>query len=240
MKNIPSRISRRTTLLVLAASCVALFGGAFSAKADDIFSTDFSKGSFDTLGWVADGSWSIKDFGAGNPTLENNPGPVAVFAANGTTEGTLTKKFDTLDHPSSLSLTFDAGYGWGAKDHSQSLQVLLLDSDGNGYDFRIARAKATWGAQWGLVTKYVPDTKTNWAGTEIDATQKAIHDGGGLRTFTVTRDANGNWSFSGVGLTGGPLLFGDATTKTFSQVVLRGDPNNDELAYGKIKLEATK
>jgi len=233
-------LSRKSLFLLTLAACLGLFAGLSTARADDVFSTDFSRDTFDSKGWTADGNWVIKDFGAGNPGLANNPGPVADFAAGTKTAGTLTKKFEAIANPSSLTLTYTAGFGWGTKDHSQTIDVMLLDDDGTGYIFHVARAKATWGAQWGYVTKGVPQDKMTWAASVIDATQPAVHDGGGLRTFTITRDASGNWSFNGDGWTGGPLQFGDATTTTFSKVVLRGDVNTDEVVFGKVKLEAAK
>jgi hypothetical protein len=117
---------------------------------------------------------------------------------------------------------------------------MLLDADGNGYIFDIHRAKATWGAQWAGVAKYLAPDPMHWAPAEIDTTQDSIMTGTGLRTFTITRDAKGAWTFNGAGWTGGPLAFTDATTTSFSQVVLQGQPNSDEVVFGKVKLEAAK
>ncbi|RYX83388.1 glycosyl hydrolase family protein [bacterium] len=79
-----------------------------------------------------------------------------------------------------------------------------------------------------------------WAASEVDATQPAVIDGGGLRTFTITRDGAGKWSFNSDEWKGGPVTFTDNTTTTFTQVVLCGSPNTDDLLYGKIKLESDK
>ena len=230
--------ARKAFFLRILVSCLFALAAIPSAKAGEIFSSDFSKGTFAALGWEAKGDWSIADFGADKPDLAKNPGPVAKFAANGQTVGTLTKKFDTITNPTSLKLTFDAGYGWGAATHSQVLQVMLVDADGNGYIFDIHRANATWGAQWAVVTKYGYNDPMTWAPDAVDTTQASVMDGAGLRTFTITRDASSKWTFNGAGWTGGPVTFTDTTTKVFSQVVLRGIPNTDDLAFGKVKLEA--
>lgn len=234
-------ICNHSTLKKLAILAVAL-GVAWtsSVQADVIFDTDFSKDTFEALGWDAKGDWTMADYGAAKPDLEKNPGPVAKFAANGTSTGALTKKFTAVTNPSSLTLTFDAGYGWGAPDHAQGIQVMILDADGNGYIFAGARTKANWAAQWAKVTKYGYNNPMNWAPGVVDASQPAVRDGGGLRTFTITRDAAGNWTFNGAGWTGGPITFTDASISTFSQVVLCGTPNNDEILYNKIKLDAAK
>jgi hypothetical protein len=211
-----------------------------SAKAGEIFASDFSKATVEESGWTPKGDWKVKDYATVNAGAPNNPGPVAVFAAGGKTVGTLTKKFDAASNPASLTLTFDAGFGWGAKEHVQSFQVMLLDADGNGYVFDVHRANATWGAQWATVSDYGYDEPLRWAPAAIDTTQESVMGGGGLRAFTITRDVGGNWTFDGAGWTGGPLKFTDTTTSSFSQVVLRGLPNTDEVLFGKVKLEAGK
>jgi len=225
---------------LFAAGFLILMATASSMNADDIFNSDFSKGTIDALGWKAKGDWSILDYGDKKPGLANNPGPVAVFAAKGKTAGTLTKTFPPIANPSSLTLTFDGGFGWGNKAHVQAFDIMLLDADGNGYVFDVHRANATWGAQWANVSKYGYNTPMTWAAGKIDTTQDAVVNGGGLRTFTITRDSSGKFTFNGAGWTGGPLSFTDTTVTTFSQVVIQGTPNSDELAFNKIKLEATK
>lgn len=221
----------------VAVAAAVLVGAGVCAEAGPVFSTDFAKGTFNGLGWEAKGDWAFVNYGDKKAGLANNPGRVVRFAANGEATGTLTKKFFAVSNPSHLVLTFEAGYGWGAKDHSQGFQVWLLDAQGNGYAFGVARANATWGAQWAPVTKYSVKDPMNWAPAAIDTTQAAVVDGGGLRAFTVTRDAGGKWSFAGAGWGGGPLTFTDDTTRVFSQVVLRGSPNFDELVFGRVKLE---
>lgn len=228
----------QTFFLFTLSFCLFLMGG-ISAMAGEIFNTDFSKGKIAELGWEAKGDWAIKDYGADKPGLAKNPGPLVKFAANGTEIGMLSKKFDPISNPSNLTLTFDAGYGWGAKDHCQSLAVMLVDADGNGYIFTQARANATWGVMWDKVIKYAHGDTMQWAPAAIDATQQAVIDGGGLLTFTITRDTSGNWKFNRDGWTA-PLTFTDKMFTSFSQVVLVGNPNNDELLYNKIKLDMTK
>ncbi len=223
-------------LLPLAASLL-LLGATASSQAGDVFSTDFSKGTFDSLGWVAKGGWTIIDPGSAKPDLAKNPGPVAKFPANGTSAGTLIKKFDALNNPASLKLTFDGGFGWGGPNHAQGLAVMLLDAKDNGYIFNIARAKANWAVQWGKVVKLGYNDPLNWAPAEVDTTQTSVMDGGGLRTFTITRDATGKWTFNGEGWTGGPVTFTDTTTTSFTQVVLYGTPNSDDQLWNKVKLE---
>jgi len=234
-----SHPKRRTLRLFTLASCLLFLGGLSAARAGEVFSSDFSKGTFDALGWAVKGDWSIMDYADKKPDLAKNPGPVAVFAANGKTSGSLTKKFDATAGSGALTLTFDAGFGWGNKSHVQKFQVMLLDADGNGYVFDVHRTKATWGAQWENVTKNGYNDPLHWAHTPIDTTQEAVVNGAGLRTFTVTRGATGNWTFNGDGWTGGPLTFTDATTTSFSQVVLCGFPNTDEIVFGKVKLETS-
>jgi len=207
-----------------------------SAKADEVFFSHFTQGKPESLGWVAKGDWSINVIGKDKPNLQNNPGAVVEFGSGNGSEGTLTKKFDKISNPDTMILKFDAGYGWGDAGHVQVVGVELLDADGNGYVFTQNRAKATWGAQWDVVTKYAHGAQLHWAPEEIDTTQKAVMDGGGLRTFTITRDSSGNWTFDGTGWVGGPLKFTDKTYSTFSQVILLGTPNNDDLLYNKIKL----
>lgn len=245
MKALSLRLAPRSTgrprFIAILAAGLALAGTSIGARAAEIFSSDFSKGTFEKLGWTAKGDWSIVNFGDNKAGLEKNPGPVAKFPANGKKAGMLTKTFDVIKDPANLTLTFDAGYGWGGKTHVQAIQVMLLDADGNGYVFDSHRAKATWGAQWGLVTQYGYDKTLNWSPTPIDTTQGAVIDGAGLRTFTVTRDAGGTFKFSGEGWEGGtPFAFTDKTTTQFTQVVLFGTPNTDDLLYGKVKLEAEK
>jgi len=238
MKTHSRQHGRKSLLLATLASGLFLLGGTRPASAGEILSTDFSKGTFEELGWTAKGDWAIMDYSAKKPDLANNPGPVAVFSAKSKTAGMLTKKFDPVT--GSLTLTFDGGYGWGKKDHAQKLEVMLLDADGNGYIFDARRANAKWAVNWGIVTKYGFNEPLTMSDTVIDASQDAIVNGGGLRTFTITRDAAGKWTFNGDGWTGGPLTFTDTTISNFSQLILVGTTNSDELIFNKIKFEATK
>jgi hypothetical protein len=206
------------------------------ANAQPLLEADFSKGDFTAQGWTPKGSWTIIDYGADKPDLKNNPGPVAKFAAGGKTAGTLTHAIPATKG-GAFTLTFDAGYGWGSPTHSQSLQVMLVDDNGNGYAFDAHRAKATWGVQWALVSAYGYNNPMTWASAPIDTTQGSIVAGSGLRTFTISRDASGSFEFNGDGWVGGPLKFTDTTTTSFTQIVLRGGPNTDEIVFGKLKLE---
>ncbi|MFA7342758.1 MAG: hypothetical protein WC003_00505 [Terrimicrobiaceae bacterium] len=240
---IRNRHGRKALLLhATLTACLGFLGGITPAKAGEILNSDFSKGSFEALGWTPKGEWEIVDYAVktNKPGLPNNPGPVAVFTAKNKTPGTLTKKFDAAANPSSLTLTFDAGYGWGAKNHPQALQVMILDAEGNGYIFNCGRANAAWAVGWGDVSRYAPCEKLETAPQPIDATQDSVVTGGGLRTFTITRDASGKWTFNGAGWTGGPLTFTDTEISNFSQIVLVGQRNSDELLFNKIKLDAAK
>jgi len=119
---------------------------------------------------------------------------------------------------------------------------MLVDDDGNGYVFNVHRAKETWAAQWGKVAKYVMPDHLNWSPAVIDATQTSVVDDGGLQTFTIKRDANGAWQFSGEKWTGAtPFAFTEpaVSTSTFSQVVIVGKPNTDDLVFNHIHLEAS-
>ena len=231
--------------LLLAIGLIA----AQAARADDVFNSNFANGSFDTLGWRTPtgppAHWVIYDYQKDHPELKISPGPVAKYGATAKDDKNtelLIRKFPALANPTSLTLTFDAGWGWGAPGQgSDSLAVMLLDDDGNGYDFEVHRTKATWAAQWAKVTKYVP-AKTNWSPAEIDASQPSVMDNGSLQTFTITRDANGAWQFSGAKWTGAtPFAFTEPaiSTSTFSQVVLVGSPNFDDILFNHVHLEAT-
>jgi hypothetical protein len=76
----PVRASRphlqfsRPFLVVITG--LILVGLTPTAHAMDVFNSDFSKGTFDKLGWQAKGDWSVVNMGEGKPDLANNPGPV--------------------------------------------------------------------------------------------------------------------------------------------------------------------
>jgi len=235
-------------LLGLLLSFVLIASQA--ARADDVFNSNFANGTFDTLGWRTPAGppvhWQIYDYLKDHPGLKISPGPVAKFGATPKDfkdNELLVRKFPALANPASLTLTFDAGWGWGAAGQgSDAFNVMLLDDDGNGYVFSVHRTKATWAAQWGKVVKYAMPEKTNWSPAEIDASQPSIMDNGSLQTFTIKRDANGAWQFSGEKWTGAtPFAFTEpaVSTSTFSQVVLVGSANFDDLAFNHIHLEAT-
>ena len=79
------------------------------------------------------------------------PGPVARFAAN-KPDGSLTKNFEEIKNPRTLTLSLDYGWGWGsAEQGSDAVSFMLLDATGNGYVFEVHRCKATWAVQWARV-----------------------------------------------------------------------------------------
>jgi hypothetical protein len=170
----------------------------------------------------------------------NNPGAVARFAAN-KPGGSLTKRFQEIKDPQRLTLSLDYGWGWGdTAQGADSVSFMLLDAKGNGYQFEIHRSKATWAVQWAKVADgHVANDKT-WASEEIDATHASVRDGGDLSRATITREADGSWSIAsndwnkGAGAT---VRFSDATTSSFSQLVLLGTQNFDEQVFNRVILE---
>ena len=119
---------------------------------------------------------------------------------------------------------------------------MLLDPQGTGYSFKVHRCRANWAVQWGKAANHSPPKEMNWAPSEIDATQSAARDGGGLCRLSVTRDADGSWSIScqnwnnGKGAT---VRFSDSTTTSFDRLVLLGTPNFDEQLFNRITLSVT-
>ena len=226
------------------AAIVIAFITANIARADDptaapveVFHSDFGSQTFDTAGWTSKAAlWKVHDMATDKPDLKNDPGSVAFFPATPKDyKGTdlLVRKFPTATE---LTLTFDAGWGWGSADQgADGLGIMLLDDDGNGYLFELHRAKAKWGAQWAVVTKYVHG-KMNFASDVVDGTQAAVVDGGGLQTFTIKKVGNTAWTF-GRSDWAAPLSFADTTTMNFTQVALVGGPNFDCQLFNKIKLE---
>ncbi len=212
--------------------------------AGEIFNTTITDSStIDSLGWTGTGQpWTVFNYAKIKADLANNPGPVFKLPGRGAELGTLVKKFPVVANPATLTLTFNGGWGWGGPANNGGLLVLLLDDQGNGYAFEFHRVKAPWAAQWGLVkeNKYPAKEEKHWAAHEIDASQPCILDGGGLQTFTITRGKDGKWQFGGAKWTGAtPCTFTDNTTSSFSQVVLYGTPNVDDMVFSAIKLEAT-
>ncbi len=116
---------------------------------------------------------------------------------------------------------------------------MLLDPSGNGYVFEVHRVKAKWAVQWGKAIKSIPARDKTWAREDIDASHASVRDGGGLSRLTITRDSDGSWRISskdwnkGAGAT---VMFSDATTTSFSQLVLLGTENFDEQVFNKIVL----
>ena len=222
-----------------AAFLLMALGSAATCRAGELFNADFNHYSFDGLGWKSAGAWEIFDYKKAKPGLASSLGKVARFpGGKGSGSGTLTKTFLPVSNPVSLTLSYDAGWGWGAPDFGgDQATVMLLDANGNGYVFSAHRTKATWAAQWGKVTAYKPESTLKWAAAPIDGTQKSVVDGGDLQKFTVTRDGKGAWTFAGANWTGGtPVSFTDNTTTSFSQVVLCGNPNVNDIVFNNIKL----
>ncbi|HJT34010.1 MAG TPA: hypothetical protein VJ783_18335 [Pirellulales bacterium] len=223
--------------LAIAAILVA---GAFtsaSCLAQPIIDANFSQGGFADLGWQAKGDWDVFEY---PKESANNPGPVARLAAN-KPSGSLTKTFDEIKNPKLLTLDLDYGWGWGdANQPADSVAWMLLDSQGNGYAFEVHRCKAAWAVQWAKVTKGVVPKDKTWASQEIDAAHASVRDGGGLSHITITRDSAGDWSLHGKGWNSGAgatVRFSDATTSSFSQLVLLGTENFDDQVFNNIVLD---
>ena len=198
--------------------------------------SDFSRGNFQTLGWERMGDWDIF---VPPPKTANDPGPVARFPAN-KADGTLSKAFPEVRNPRRLQLALDYGWGWGdATQPADSVAAMLLDTAGNGYVFEVHRCKTRWAVQWGRVAGGTPAKERTWAAEEIDASRKSVRDGGGLSRLIVTREADGTWRMASPdwnGGTGAAVRFADATTSSFSRLVLLGTRNFDDQLFNKITL----
>lgn len=207
-------------------------------RAKPLVDADFSKGDFAALGWEAKGDWDVF---TPPPKTANDPGPVARFPAN-KPGGTLAKAFPELRNPRRLLLALDYGWGWGdATQPADAVALMLLDAGGNGYLFEVHRCKARWAVQWGRVVGGTPATDRTWAAEEVDASHKAVRDGGGLARLTVTREADGSWRIASPdwnGGAGGAVRFADATTTAFSRLVLLGTRNFDDQLFNKVVLTA--
>jgi hypothetical protein len=228
---------RGSSFAKLAAFLMALAFAGTSCMAQAVVESDFSKRDFAALGWTVKGDWDVFRY----PTESaNNPGPVARFAAN-KPEGSLTKTFPEIRNPQALALALDYGWGWGSVEQgSDAVSFMLLDPRGNGYVFEIHRCKATWAVQWGRVAGGVAAKDRTWAPGEIDASQRAVRDGGGLSRVTVRREPDATWTIASPSWnkgTGASVRFNDATTTSFSQLVLLGIRNFDEPVFNKIVLE---
>jgi hypothetical protein len=210
--------------------------------ADPVVNTDFSKGDFKALGWEPQGAWDITTY----PVDKNDPGAVARYAANPPADhpdGTLTKTFDEVKDPKKLTVSVDVGWGWGGENHAQGTGFMLVDAKGNGYVFMVMRAKGKWAVQYAPVANSTVPKDKSWAQEDVDTMQPSIRDGGGMQTLVVTRDDQGNWTFSSKNWNkgaGGTVKFTDKTTTSFTKLVLLGGGNNDELAFNKIVLDVTK
>jgi hypothetical protein len=204
--------------------------------AQTIIDSDFSKGDFAALGWEAKGDWDVFTY---SKEAANNPGPVARFAAN-KPDGSLTKVFDEVKSPKKLTLSLDYGWGWGdANQAADGISFMLLDPKDNGYVFEVHRCQATWAVQWAKVAEGVPPKDKVWAPAEIDATHKAVRDGGGLSRLVIARESDGAWTITSTDWNqgaGASVRFTDATTNSFSQLVLLGTKNFDDQLFNKIVL----
>jgi hypothetical protein len=141
-----------------------------------------------------------------------------------------------------LTLSLNYGWGWGAAEHGgDTAALMLLDSQDAGYIFEVHRCNATWAVQWAKVVKGVPPQDKHWAPTEIDATHAAVRDGGGMSGLTITRSGDGAWTISSKDWNqgaGAAVRFNDATTNSFSQLVLLGAENVDDQLFNNVVLRA--
>jgi hypothetical protein len=205
-----------------------------AGAAKSLVDSDFSNGNFAALGWVAKGGWDVFTH---PPKTANDPGPVARFPAN-KPDGTLTKTFPKVSNPRRLRLSLEYGWGWGdASQPADAVAFMLLDDSGNGYVFEVHRCKARWAVQWGRVVGGTPAGERTWAAEEVDASHKSARDGGGLARLTVTREHDGSWRIAGPdwnGGAGGAVRFADATTASFSKLVLVGTKNFDDQLFNKV------
>lgn len=225
-----------TSVVRLVTLVVWLGLASPAAHAQAVVEADFSKGDFAALGWKVEGDWDVIEY----PTPDGrNPGRVARFAAN-KPDGSLTRSFAKIDDPARLTLSLNYGWGWGdAGQQADAVAFQLLDGQRNGYLFEIHRCKTTWAIQWGRVADGKPSGNNVWAPIEIDATQAAVRDGGGLGTVTITREAGGTWTMSSPGWNGGRgggITFTDAATTSFEQIVLLGTRNFDEQVFNRVVL----
>ncbi len=223
-------IARAAALLVAAGCSLTI------CEAQTIVGSDFSQGAFAALGWKANGDWDVFVY---PKDAANNPGPVARFPAN-KPDGTLTRTFAEIRNPPRLTLSLDYGWGWGdAGQGADAVSFMLADPRGNGYFFEVHRCKARWAVQWAKVVKGSPSREKTWASEEVDASHASVRDGGGLSRLTITRESDGAWSITSNDWnkgTGATVRFTDATTTSFSQLVLLGTQNFDEQVFNKIVL----
>jgi hypothetical protein len=202
-----------------------------------VVDSDFARGDFKALGWQVKGDWDIHHY---PKDLARGRGPVARFPAN-KPDGSLTKAFAEARDPDRLTLALDYGWGWGdAGQGADMVAVMLLDPKGSGYLFEVHRTKAKWAVQWARVTGGQPAKEHAWAAEDIDATHKAVRDGGGLSRLEVERDAAGLWTVRGKDWNSGAgaaVTFADTTTTAFSQLVLLGIKNFDDQVFNNVTLK---
>src|SRR5262249_10250988 len=142
-----------------------------------VIDTDFGRGDFKSLGWEATGDWDKARYPM---DLANSPGTAARFPAH-KPGGSLIKALAEAKDPDKLTLSLDYGWVWGdAGQGADMVSLMLLDSKGDGCLFEVHRTKAKWAVQWAKVAGGKPDKHHTWAADEIDATHKAVRDGGGL------------------------------------------------------------
>jgi hypothetical protein len=227
---------RAASIAKLAALFVAAAFAQSTCEAQTLVDSDFSKGDFAALGWNAKGDWDVFLY---PKQAANNPGRVARFGAN-KPDGSLTKTFAEIKNPRKLTLSLDYGWGWGdAGQAADSLSFMLVDRQGNGYVFDLHRCKARWAVQWGKVALGAPAKDRTWATEEIDASHASVRDGGGLSRLSITRESDGAWSITGHDWNkgaGATVRFTDATTTSFSQLILLGTRNFDEQVFNKVVL----
>lgn len=220
---------------------VALAISVTPSRAQTLVESDFAKGDFNALGWQVKGDWDVYRVPAEVP---NPPGTVARFAAN-KPDGSLSKSFAEVTGDKTLSLALDYGWGWGTADQgSDAVSFMLVDAKDDGYYFEIHRCKANWAVQWATVARGVVAKEHHWAPVEIDASYKAVRDGGGLARLSVTRAPGGQWKIGSANWNkgaGAAVEFSDSTTTTLSKVVLLGTQNFDEQIFNKVVVtSATK
>jgi hypothetical protein len=224
------------TIAQMATLCSVAILSQAPVAAQTVVDTDFAKGTFAALGWIAKGDWDVFRYPKGSA---NNPGPVARFAAN-KPNGALTTTFREIRNPRTLTLSLDYGWGWGdAGQAADGVSFMLLDPRGNGYVFEVHRCKANWAVQFGRVEGGKARSDRTWASTEIDATHRAVRDGGGLCHLTVSRESDGTWTVASKTWNAGAgaeARFVDTTTSSFSQLVLLGTRNFDEQVFNKVVL----
>jgi hypothetical protein len=227
----------RTWILKAIGLTIAAGFAATPGLGETIVNTDFSRGDFAAQGWKVKGGWDVYQY---PKEIANNPGAVARLAAR-KGSGSLTKTFAEVRNPGKLTLSLDYGWGWGdAVQAADAIAFMLLDDRGNGYVFEVHRCKAEWAVQWARVANETLPGGRNWAAEEIDASHPSVRTGGGLSRLTLTRDSDAVWTIGSKNWnkgTGATVKFLDATTRSFSRLVLLGTENFDDQLFNHIVLE---